>query len=174
MAKKTKKQEEVDRIIRAEDKWEPVGHTPMPGISDLRNWDRRLLQTYKPWYAPFCDLCCFCTYGKCDLTAGKRGACGIDIGAQQGRVVLLACVMGLSAHAAHGRHIIDYLIEKYGEDYKINLGDNVAVEAPIIRTVMGLKPENLGDLRTAIEYVERELIHLLSAVHPGQEGSALD
>ncbi len=174
MAKKTKKQEEVDKIIRAEDKWEPVGHTPMPGIPDLRNWDRRLLQTYKPWYAPFCDLCCFCTYGKCDLTAGKRGACGIDIGTQQGRVVLLACVMGLSAHAAHGRHIIDYLIEKYGEDYKINLGDNVAVEAPIIRTVIGLKPENLGDLRTAIEYVERELIHLVAALHTGQEGSDID
>lgn len=172
--KKTKRQEDIDKIIRAEDPWEPVGHTPMPGITDLRNWDMRLMKTYKPWYAPFCDLCCFCTYGKCDLTAGKKGACGIDISAQQGRVVLLACVMGAASHGGHARHIIDNMIEKYGEDYKISLGDNVAVEAPIIRTVMGLKPENLRDLRTAVEYVERELIHLVSALHTGNEGSNLD
>jgi len=172
--KKTKRQEEVEKIIKASDPWEPVGHTPMPELPDLRNWDMRLLKTYKPWYAPFCDLCCFCTYGKCDLTAGKRGACGIDIGTQQGRIVLLACCMGLSAHAGHARHIIDYLIEKHGEDYKIDLGANVAVEAPNIRTVLGLKPETLADLRTAIEYVERELLHLVSSLNTGQEGSNLD
>jgi len=172
--KKTKKRQEVEEIIRASDEWEPVGHTPMPGLPDLRNWDMRLLKTYKPWYAPFCDLCCFCTYGKCDLTAGKRGACGIDIGTQQGRIVLLACCMGLSAHAGHARHIIDYLMEKYGEDYKIDLGDNVAIEAPNIRTVLGLKPETLADLGTAIEYVERQLLHLVSSLHTGQEGSSLD
>jgi len=172
--KKTKRQKEVEKIIRASDPWEPVGHTPMPELPDLRNWDMRLLKTYKPWYAPFCDLCCFCTYGKCDLTAGKRGACGIDIGTQQGRIVLLACCMGLAAHAGHASHIIDYLIEKHGEDHKIDLGANVAVEAPNIRTVLGLKPETLADLRTAIEYVERELIHLVSSLHTGQEGSNLD
>ncbi|MFC2000462.1 CO dehydrogenase/acetyl-CoA synthase complex subunit alpha [Chloroflexota bacterium] len=171
---KTKKQEEVERIIRAEDEWEPIGCTPMPEVTDLRNWDMRLMKTYKPWYAPFCDLCCFCTYGKCDLTAGKRGACGIDIAGQQGRIILLACCMGMSAHGGHARHIIDYLIEKHGEDHKIDLGDQIAIEAPNIRTVLGLKPETLGDLRTAIEYVERELIHLISALHTGQEGSSLD
>lgn len=172
--KKSKKRKEIEKIIRAEDKWEPIGATPMPDVTDLRNWDMRLMKTYAPWYAPFCDLCCFCTYGKCDLTAGKRGACGIDIGGQQARVVLLASCMGLAAHGGHARHIIDYLIERHGEDYKINLGDRVAVEAPNIRTVMGLKPETLGDLRLAVEYVERELIHLISALHTGQEGSYLD
>ncbi|MDY6833445.1 MAG: CO dehydrogenase/acetyl-CoA synthase complex subunit alpha [Chloroflexota bacterium] len=165
---------EVEKIIRADDQWEPIGATPMPDFATLRNWDRRLLQTYKPWYAPFCDLCCFCTYGKCDLTEGKRGACGIDIATQQARVVLLACCMGMSAHAGHGRHIIDYLIERHGEDCRIDLGEDVVVEAPNIRTVVGLKPETLGDLRTAIEYVERELIHAISSLHTGQEGSALD
>jgi len=172
--KKTRKQEEIDKIIRAKDEWEPVGPTPMPEVTDLRNWDMRLMKTYQPWYAPFCDLCCFCTYGKCELTAGKKGACGIDIAGQQGRIILLACCMGMSAHGGHARHIIDYLIEKHGECLKIDLGDNVAVEAPHIRTVLGLKPETLGDLRTAVEYVERELIHLISALHTGQEGSSLD
>ena len=171
---KTKRQKEVEKIIRAEDLWEPVGPTPMPEMTDLRNWDMRLMETYKPWYAPFCDLCCFCTYGKCDLTCGKKGACGIDIAGQQGRIVLLACCMGMAAHGSHAKHIIDYLIERYGEDYRINLGDKVAIEAPHIRTVMGLKPETLGDLRKAVEYVEGELLHLISSLHTGNEGSNLD
>lgn len=170
----SKHKEKVDKIIRAEDKWEPVGPTPMPDMTALRNWDMRLLKTYEPFYAPFCDVCCFCTYGKCDLTAGKRGACGIDIAAQQARMVLLNCCMGLSAHGAHARHIIDYLSEKLGSDYKIDMGEGIAVEAPIIRTVLGLKPETLADLSKAVEYVEGELIHLVAALHTGEEGSYLD
>jgi acetyl-CoA decarbonylase/synthase complex subunit alpha len=172
--KKHTRKDKVDEIIRAEDKWEPVGHTPMPEIPDLRNWDMRLMKTYKPFYAPMCDLCCFCTYGKCDLTGDKRGACGIDISAQQARVVLLACCMGMSAHGGHARHVLHYLIEKHGPDYKINLGDQILVEAPHIRTVLGLKPETLGDLEKAIDYVESQLINAISALHTGQEGSALD
>ncbi len=174
MSKKTRDKVEVNEIIRSEDTWEPVGYTPMPSITDLRGWDFRLLQTYKPFYAPFCDLCCFCTFGKCDLTGKKKGACGIDIAAQQARFVLMSCIMGCAAHAAHGRHLIDYLIDKYGEDYKIDLGSLVNVEAPIIRTVMGLKVETLGDLKEAISYVEKGLVHAVSATHMGQEGSALD
>jgi acetyl-CoA decarbonylase/synthase complex subunit alpha len=172
--KKRTRKDKVNEIIRAEDKWEPVGHTPMPQIPDLRNWDMRLLKTYQPFYAPMCDMCCFCTYGKCDLTGNRRGACGIDISAQQSRVVLLACCMGMSAHAGHARHVLDYVIEKFGEDYKINLGDQILVEAPHVRTVLGLKPETVGDLEKALEYVEGELVHLISSLHTGQEGSNLD
>ena len=172
--KKHTRKDKVNEIIRAEDNWEPVGHTPMPELPDLRNWDMRLMKTYKPFYAPMCDLCCFCTYGKCDLTGDKRGACGIDISTQQARVVLLACCMGMSAHGGHARHVLHYLIEKHGPDYKINLGDQILVEAPHIRTVLGLKPETLGDLEKAIEYVESQLIHAISSLHTGQEGSALD
>lgn len=174
MSKGARKKEEINKIINAEDTWEPVGPTPMPSITDLRRWDMRLLETYKPFYAPFCDLCCFCTYGKCDLTGNKKGSCGINISGQQGRFVLIACIMGCSAHGAHARHLIDYLIERHGEDYKIDLGGQVAVEAPIARTVMGLKPQTLGDLKKVVEYVERAIIHAASSTHMGQEGSYLD
>lgn len=170
----TKKLEEIYHKIKAEIQWEPIGHTPMPEIPDLRNWDMKLLQTYKPWYAPFCDLCCFCTYGKCDLTEDRRGGCGIDIATQQARFVLLACLMGCSAHASHAGHILDVLIEKHGPDKKINLGTSVELEAPNIRTVLGLKPETLGDLKIAIEYVYKEITHLLDSTAMGQEGSCLD
>lgn len=172
--KLSRKLEELHERIRAEIPWEPVGPTPMPDIPDLRSWDMRLLKTYKPFYAPFCDLCCLCTYGKCDLTGGKRGACGIDIAAQQARIVLLACLMGCSAHAAHGAHILEVLIEKQGADKKIDLGGSIEIEAPHIRTVLGLKPETLGDLQIAVDYVFREIGHLLDSCHTGQEGSALD
>jgi acetyl-CoA decarbonylase/synthase complex subunit alpha len=172
--KKHTRKNKVYEIIKSEDKWEPIGHTPMPQIPDLRNWDMRLLKTYQPFYAPVCDMCCFCTYGKCDLTGNKRGACGIDISSQQSRVVLLACCMGMSAHAGHARHVLDYMIDKFGKDYRINLGDQILVEAPHIRTVLGLKPETLGDLEKAQEYIESELIHAVSALHTGQEGSNLD
>jgi acetyl-CoA decarbonylase/synthase complex subunit alpha len=170
----TRKLEEIHKKIKAEIPWEPVGPTPMPEIPDLRQWDMRLLKTYAPFYAPFCDLCCFCTYGKCDLTEGRRGACGIDIATQQARFVLMACLMGCSAHAAHGGHILEFLIDKYGPDKKIDLGTSIEVEAPNIRTVVGLKPETLGDLVIALDYVFKEIAHLLDSTHTGQEGSALD
>jgi acetyl-CoA decarbonylase/synthase complex subunit alpha len=170
----TRKLAEIQKKIKAEIPWEPVGPTPMPEIPDLRNWDMRLLKTYAPFYAPFCDLCCFCTYGKCDLTETRRGGCGIDIATQQARWILLACLMGCSAHAAHAGHILEFLIDKHGPDKKIDLGTFVEVEAPHIRTVVGLKPETLGDLQIALEYVFKEITHLLDSTHMGQEGSYLD
>jgi acetyl-CoA decarbonylase/synthase complex subunit alpha len=170
----TRKLEEIHKKIKAEIPWEPLGPTPMPEIPDLREWDMRLLKTYAPFYAPFCDLCCFCTFGKCDLTQTRRGACGIDIGTQTARWVLLTCVMGCAAHTAHAGHILEFLIEKHGPDKKIDLGPNIAVEAPHIRTIVGMKPETLGDLVIPLEYIYKELTHLLSATNMGQEGSYLD
>jgi len=170
----TRKEKEIRELIRAEIPWEPVGPTPMPEIPDLRSWDMRLLKAYKPWYAPFCDLCCLCTYGKCDLSQGRRGACGIDIATQQARLILLGCLMGCSAHAGHAGHIVEYLIDKYGPDKKIDLGTFIEVECPNIRTVLGLKPETLGDLKVAVEYVYKEITHLLDSTHFGQEGNYLD
>jgi acetyl-CoA decarbonylase/synthase complex subunit alpha len=151
----------------------PMGPTPKPHVTDLRSWDMKLLKRYEPFYAPFCDMCCLCTFGKCDLL-NKKGACGIDAEAQQARIVLLACNIGTAAHAGHARHLIDHLIEEMGEDYPLDLGLNIDIEAPITRTIIGKKPQNLGDLKNVISYVEEQLSHLLSACHTGQEGSSLD
>jgi CO dehydrogenase/acetyl-CoA synthase alpha subunit len=166
--------DKVNQIIKADDSWEPVGHTPMPEIPDLRNWDMRLLKTYAPFYAPVGDRCNFCTYGECDLSEGKKGACGIDINTWQAKVVLQSCCNGLSASCCHARHILDYLINKRGRDYKINLGDKVAIEAPHIRTVLGLKPETLSDLENVLSYIEGQLVHLISSVNTWKEGSTID
>ncbi|MDI6889122.1 MAG: CO dehydrogenase/acetyl-CoA synthase complex subunit alpha [Methanocellales archaeon] len=162
----------VGRIV--EEEWEEIlGPTPMPSVTDLRKWDFALLNRYKPMYAPLCDLCCLCTYGKCDLSDGKKGACGIDIGAQQGRIVLLACCIGAAAHGGHARHIVEHLIEEHG-DMPIDMGKNVEVEAPLVRLIAGIMPKKLSDLLEPLEYAEGELMHSLSATHTGQEGYFTD
>ncbi len=157
------------------DDWdEKMGPTPYPSVTTLRSWDRRLLERYEPFYSPLCDMCCLCTYGKCDLTAGKKGACGIDIRTQQGKIILLSCLMGAAAHATHSRHILDYLIKKRGRDHPISLGEEVILEAPIIRTVAGIRPKTLGDLEETVDYVTSQIAQLLSATATGQESDYLD
>jgi acetyl-CoA decarbonylase/synthase complex subunit alpha len=153
----------------------PMGPTPCPGLTTLRDWDMKLLNRYKPFYMPVCDLCCLCTFGKCDLTAGKRGACGLDMAAQSSRMVLLTCSIGAATHTGHARHLIDHLIEKYGSNYPLDVGGlNIKVEAPVTRLVTGIKPETIGDLEDVLEYCEKEITHLLSVAHTGQEGNNLD
>jgi len=154
---------------------EPMGPTPCPSLSTLRSWDLKLLERYKPFYLPFCDLCCLCTYGKCDLTGNKLGACGISMAAQQSRTVLLAACIGASTHTAHARDLLTHLIERYGRDHPINVGElNVDIEAPLTRLVCGIKPVKLGDFEEVLDYCERQLTQLLSVTHTGQEGNNLD
>jgi acetyl-CoA decarbonylase/synthase complex subunit alpha len=164
----------IGKIV--EEKWtEPLGPTPFPSITSLRNWDLKLLQRYKPFYMPFCDVCCLCTFGKCDLTGDKRGACGLNMSAQQSRIVLLACCIGAATHIGHARHLVEHLIEKYGDRYPLDVGGlNIEVETPVTRLVCGIRPRTLGDLEEVLDYLETQVTHLLSATHTGQEGSNLD
>ncbi len=164
---------EVGRI--QDETWdEPMGPTPFPSVGTFRNWDRKLLDRYKPFYMPFCDLCCLCTFGKCDLTGDKKGACGITMAAQQSRIVLLACCIGASTHTAHARHMLDHLIEEYGRDAPLEVALNTNVEAPNIRLVCGIRPYTLRDLEEVLDYVESQLVQLIAATHTGQEGDNLD
>ena len=164
----------IGKVI--EEKWdEPMGPTPFPGMTTLRDWDMKLLQRYKPFYLPFCDVCCLCTFGKCDLTGDKRGACGLNMAAQQSRIVLLACCIGAATHISHARHLIEHLMEKYGPNSPLDVGGlNIDVEAPVTRLVCGIKPEKLRDLEEALDYCEEQVTHCLSVTHTGQEGSNLD
>ncbi len=159
---------------RAEQDWEPMGPHPMPGIATLRDWDFKLLNRYKPFYAPLCDMCCLCTYGKCDLTGNKKGACGIRMDAQHGRIVLLACLVGCSAHCGHGRHLLHDLIKKFGRDVPIDFGPEVDIEAPLTRLICGIKPRTIGDFEQVFDYAEEQIVQLADALATGQEGSYLD
>ncbi|MGQ9726119.1 MAG: CO dehydrogenase/acetyl-CoA synthase complex subunit alpha, partial [Candidatus Bathycorpusculaceae bacterium] len=113
--------------------------------------------------------------GKCDLTGNKRGACGINMSAQQSRIVLLACCIGAATHIGHARHLVEHLIEKFGRNHPIDVGGlNIDVEAPVTRLVCGIKPETIGDLEEVLDYLETQVTHLLSVTHTGQEGSNID
>lgn len=159
-----------------EEKWEePMGPTPFPNLITLREWDKKLLERYKPFYMPFCDLCCLCTQGKCDLTGPKRGACGITMPAQQSRTVLLAACIGAATHIGHARELVNHISEKLGKEHPLDVGGhNVEVEAPLIRLVCGIKPETIGDLEEVLDYLENQLTQLLTVTHTGQEGSSID
>ena len=164
----------VGRVIE-EDLKEPLGPTPFPSLTDLRNWDLKLLKRYPPFYLPFCDLCCLCTYGKCDLSQGKKGACGLDMAAQQSRIVLLAACIGAATHNGHARHLVHHLIEEFGGDTLLDVGgDGVDIVAPVTTLVTGMDPKNLGDLDVILDYCEEQITHLLSCCHTGMEGNNLD
>lgn len=165
----------IGKII--EEEWvEPMGPTPYPSITSLRDWDLKLLRKYKPLYLPYCDACCLCTMGKCDLTRGKRGACGLDMSSQQSRIVLIASTIGAATHTGHARHLVEHLVDKYGPDFSIDVGKAVGieVEAPVTRLVCGIRPRTLGDLEEVLSYLETQITHLLASTHTGQEGSELD
>ena len=163
-------------VGKIREEWgEPMGPTPFPGIVDLREWDHMLLKRYKPFYMPFCDLCCLCTFGKCDLSVDKRGACGLDMAGQQSRIVLLASCIGAATHTAHARDLVEKLTERFGRDHPLNIGGEfVYVEAPHARLVCGIKPRTLGDLEEIVEYCEKQVTGLLSSTHTGQEGDNID
>jgi acetyl-CoA decarbonylase/synthase complex subunit alpha len=164
---------QIGRIV--DDEWdEPMGPTPFPSIGTLRDWDRKLLERYKPFYMPLCDLCCLCTFGKCDLTGDKKGACGLTMAAQQSRIVLLACCIGASTHCAHARHMMDHLIKVYGRDHTLDIAINTNVQAPNTRLVCGIRPKTLRDLEDALDYVETQLVQLVATAHTGQEGDNID
>ncbi|MHA2268227.1 MAG: CO dehydrogenase/acetyl-CoA synthase complex subunit alpha [Promethearchaeota archaeon] len=150
-----------------------MGPHPMPHIPTLRNWFFTLMDRYKPTYMPICDMCCLCTYGKCNLSKGRTGACGINMQTQNARIVEIACCIGAACHSAHGDHLLHWLREKYG-NVPLNFGNNIAVEMPLTRLIVGIKPETLDDLEIAMDWVHYQITQLLAAGHTGQESSNVD
>ncbi|MCS7119236.1 MAG: CO dehydrogenase/acetyl-CoA synthase complex subunit alpha [Archaeoglobaceae archaeon] len=167
----------IGEVAEEEEEWAPMGPTPFPQIETLRNWDFTLLKRYKPSYAPYCDMCCLCTMGKCDLTENKRGACGIDLMTQTARIVDIAVAIGTSCHTGHGRHMlhdIEHITGKKLEEIPVDLGPEISEVAPVTQLITGIKPKTLADLEKALKYVEEQIVQVVSAIHTGQEGSYLD
>ncbi len=153
---------------------EKAGPTPFPGIKDLRSWDLTLMERFKPYYAPLCDMCCLCTYGKCDLSQGKHGACGLDLNTQTARIVTTACSVGAACHTAHAKHLVHALIDRFGSDKEVWVGKGISVEAPLTRLITGRKLNTLGDMEEIVEYCSGQLVDVLASVHTGQEGNYYD
>ena len=91
----------IGAVIKEEDEWDQeMGPYPKPHVATLRDWDFKIVNRYRIFYAPADDTCTLCTFGPCDLTGNKRGACGIDQAGACGKIVLIAVLMGTCAHTA--------------------------------------------------------------------------
>ncbi|HPE51610.1 MAG TPA: acetyl-CoA decarbonylase/synthase complex subunit alpha, partial [Methanothrix soehngenii] len=164
----------IGAVVKEEDEWDQeMGPFPKPGVATLRDWDFKICNRYKIMYSPADDTCTLCTYGPCDLTGNKKGACGIDMAAACGKIVLVAVLMGTCAHTAHGRHLYHWCLDKFG-DMPFDMGSEILVDAPLYRTILGKKPKSLKDFGEALEYCEEEIVQLLAATHTGQEGYFMD
>ncbi|MHA1821056.1 MAG: CO dehydrogenase/acetyl-CoA synthase complex subunit alpha, partial [Promethearchaeota archaeon] len=163
----------IGKVITDEEEWEPMGPTPKPAIPDLRDWFMHMMKRYKPFYMSINDICELCTFGKCNLSKGRHGVCGIDLPAAIGKIVTVACCIGAACHSSHGDHLIEWILEKYG-DVPIDFGEEVEVEMPITRMITGIKPEKISDVIEAMHWVQKTVTHLLGSTHTGQEGSFLD
>ncbi len=164
----------IGAVVKEEEEWDqPMGPFPKPQIATLRDWDFKILNRYRIFYAPADDTCTLCTYGPCDLTGNKRGACGIDMAGTCGKIVLVACLMGTCAHTAHGRHLYHWILDKFG-DMKFDMGTDILVTAPLTETIIGIRPKSLKDFGKALEYCEEQITQLLAATHTGQEGDYRD
>jgi acetyl-CoA decarbonylase/synthase complex subunit alpha len=165
----------IGDISEEDEEWKEVkGPDVKPSVTHLREWDRNLLERYRPRYHPFVKECQFCAFGPCDLSKGRRGACGITLDVQMSRENLFLTITGAAAHAAHARHVLHYLIEKFGRNHSLDVAENTEVEAPWFRTIIGKRPKTLGDLKEGLDYEEEHLTHLLSSLHMGQESSDFD
>lgn len=160
----------IGAVVKEADEWDqPMGPFPKPGVATLRDWDFKLANRYKIFYAPADDTCTLCTYGPCDLTGNKQGACGLDMAGYCGKIVLIACLMGTCAHSAHGRHLHHWCLERFG-NLKFDMGDEILVDSPLYQTIMGSKPTDLNGFGEGLNYLEEEVVQLLAATHTGQEG----
>jgi acetyl-CoA decarbonylase/synthase complex subunit alpha len=164
----------IGSVVKEADEWDQeMGPFPKPGVATLRSWDYKIMNRYKIMYAPADDTCTLCTFGPCDLTGDKKGACGIDQAAACGKIVLIACLMGCCAHAAHGRHLYHWCLDKFG-DMKFDMGDEILVDSPLYQTIIGKKPKTLKDFDEGLAYLEEEVVQLVAATHTGQEGYYMD
>ncbi|RQW80738.1 MAG: CO dehydrogenase/acetyl-CoA synthase complex subunit epsilon [Methanothrix sp.] len=164
----------IGAVVKEAEEWDQeMGPFPKPGVATLRDWDYKIMNRYKIMYAPADDTCTLCTFGPCDLTGDKKGACGIDQAGACGKIVLIACLMGCCAHAAHGRHLYHWCLDKFG-DMKFDMGDEILVDSPLYQTIIGKKPKSLKDFDEGLAYLEEEVVQLVAATHTGQEGYFMD
>ncbi len=168
-------------------------HSPFPDIFSFRKWDFRLLERYKPVFVKSDKVCHLCGLGPCKLTppappltkggndgglvrggGGGVGKCGIDETGFKARAILLDAVIGASGHTSHTARLLEDLIKRFGKDCPVSAGLPTNIPTPIITLITGSKPENIGELKDIIAYIEGQLTHLLSSISFGTEASPED
>jgi CO dehydrogenase/acetyl-CoA synthase alpha subunit len=137
-------------------------------IPGLREWDLILLKRYNPVCHSPPRVCSMCGLGPCELSPG-RGKCGMTQAAQAARWNLFMVLQGASAHMWTARKLLQRAIGKLGKDYRIELGDQIEINAPITSITSDIQPNLLSDLEDVLSWIEGELVRLFSCLNFGGE-----
>ncbi|MEK6599311.1 MAG: acetyl-CoA decarbonylase/synthase complex subunit alpha, partial [Deltaproteobacteria bacterium] len=149
-------------------------HSPFPDIFSFRKWDFKLLERYKPFFMKSDKACHLCGLGPCKPSHDNLGKCGINETGFKARAILLDAVIGASGHTSHAARLLEDLIERFGKECFVSAGLPTNIPTPITTLITGRKPENIGEMRDIIAYIEGQLTHLLSSISFGTEASPED
>ncbi|MEK7828568.1 MAG: hypothetical protein AAB256_02160, partial [Deltaproteobacteria bacterium] len=147
---------------------------PYPDIFSFRKWDFTLLERYKPVFMKSDKTCHLCGLGPCKPSHDNPGKCGIDETGFKARAILLDAVIGASGHTSHTARLLEDLIKRFGKDCPVSAGLPTNIPTPITTLITGRKPENIGEMKDIIAYIEGQLTHLLSSINFGTEASHED
>ncbi len=136
----------VGKIVE-EDDFEPMGPAPKPPYIALRDWDYFLFSRYKPTYV-------------------------VENIPEHVKTLFNLTVAGTSGYISIARNRLDYAYQRLGKDAEINLG--LDIEAPLIRTLVGVRPRRLSDLEEAMEYIMKEFTETTASMHSMNETNHLD
>ncbi|MDI6730754.1 MAG: 4Fe-4S dicluster domain-containing protein, partial [Candidatus Altarchaeum sp.] len=166
--------EKAKILIKGENKLEPAGKFINPNVTDLRNWDANLLGRFKPKYYAFIQQCQYCAFGPCDLSKNRKGACGMQLNPQMAREALVTAIVGASSYIARACELNDAIIKKHTYFAELILEDKNFITTTFINLLCGYEPKTAGDLNKALRYANEQIVHLISAIHMGQEASDFD
>jgi len=142
--------ENIDLVIGSvviEEEWEPTGPASRPSLPMLRAWDLFLLKRYEPMYV-------------------------VENKLQHAKTLLTLTVSGALAYLALAKRRLRAAYRRLGEDAPIELG--VAVEAPLTRLLIGIRPKVLTELEEPLRYAEEQIVEISAAIHSNQEASIED
>jgi CO dehydrogenase/acetyl-CoA synthase alpha subunit len=126
---------------------EGISGAVKPPYIALRAWDYFLFSRYKPKYV-------------------------VENIHEHVKTLFSLTVAGTSSYIAIARNRLDYAYQRLGKNARIELG--LDIEAPLIRTLIGIRPKKLSDLETVMSYVTKEFAETTASIHSMNEANSLD
>jgi CO dehydrogenase/acetyl-CoA synthase alpha subunit len=130
-----------------EDDFEPMGPVPKPPYIGLRPWDHFLFKRYKPTYV-------------------------VENVDEHVKNLFRLTVAGTSNFIAIAKNRLKYAYQRLGRDAEIKLG--LDIEAPLTRTLIGIRPKRLADLEVVMDYILNEFTECVASIHSSNEQNHLD
>lgn len=118
---------------------------PFARVEDLAEWDRTLLQRYRPLYT------------NPALEEGK-GRPKVASAVKQGLKSLGEHLCGAAKALASARGVLDEALKAFGPDKSVYLGRSIAYTACNTAVLTGFEPKNLAQMDQALKYAEAQFI----------------